>query len=233
MAYHRKSGALRNLRPDIAIIPECANLEALSKNGEPLEADKAVWVGEKPTKGLGVFSFGSWKLELDPAYDPAFKILAPIRVTGPLSFNLIAVWSSSNRHLPRSKRGRGPVLDALSAYGAFCREQPLIVAGDFNNNVYWDRPGKLSNHSAVVSALGELGLESCYHRHSEIKHGDEPDATLYWRTRKADGPKYHVDYVFAPVGWMLHLSSAVVGKHADWVGAELSDHAPVIVSFSD
>lgn len=233
MAFHRKSSTLQALQPDIAVVPECANLEALSTKREPFEPAKAVWVGERPAKGLAVFSFGHWKLELDRAYDPAFKIIAPIRVTGPFSFNLLAVWSSSNRHLPRSKRGRGPVLDALSAYGDFCRERPLVVAGDFNNNVYWDRPGKPSNHSAVVSALRELGLESCYHRHRQIEHGDEPDATLYWRTRKVDGPQYHVDYVFAPVDWIAHMSSATVGKHADWVGAEMSDHAPVIVDFKE
>jgi exodeoxyribonuclease-3 len=233
MAFHRKSRMLRALQPDIAIVPECANLETLSKKGELFEPGKAVWVGEKSAKGLGVFSFGPWKIELDPVYDPTFQILAPIRVTGPAVFNLLAVWSSSNRHLPRSKRGCGPVLDALSAYDDFCRERSLVVAGDFNNNVNWDRPGKASNFSAVVAALGQSGLESCYHRHRNVDFGRERDATLYWRTRKADGPRYHVDYVFAPIKWMEHLSTAAIGAHSDWVGKALSDHAPVIVEFMD
>jgi hypothetical protein len=63
-------------------------------------------------------------------------------------------------------------------------EQPSIVAGDLNNHVRWDKPGKASNHANAVIASAALGLVSAYHAFHELAQGAERHPTLYWRDRK-------------------------------------------------
>ena len=91
MAVHRKFDALESLRPDVAIIPECANPETLSKMlGCPVPS--MAWVGVNPTKGLGVFGFGDYTVGLDPSFDPRLQWIAPVNVTGPHPFFLLGAW---------------------------------------------------------------------------------------------------------------------------------------------
>src|SRR4051812_7895168 len=62
MAVHRKLDLLvESLRPDIAIIPECATEDVLRRKGGLLLPDFSMaWVGTNPNKGLGVFGFGEY-----------------------------------------------------------------------------------------------------------------------------------------------------------------------------
>jgi hypothetical protein len=77
----------------------------------------------------------------------------------------------------------GPTLLALRAYAGLLVEQPSIVAGDLNNHIRWDKPGKTSNHANAVAASAALGLVSAYHAFHELEHGAERHPTLYWRDR--------------------------------------------------
>ena len=43
------------------------------------------------------------------------------------------------------------------------------MAGDFNDNVRWDKPTKINKHSANVDALAALGLQSAYHHSRSIE----------------------------------------------------------------
>ena len=56
MGLHRKFEALDSLHPDIAMIPECANLERLRSKTPAALPTEAVWTGVNPAKGLGVFA---------------------------------------------------------------------------------------------------------------------------------------------------------------------------------
>ena len=133
-------------------------------------------------------------------------------------------------HRPNSyKDGRGPLSRALSAYRAFINERPTVIAGDFNNNVIWDRPAKVNNHGTNVSELAALGLQSAYHCAKAIEQGCEREPTLYWRNRKSDGPRYHIDYCFVPESWTKAISAVTICPFEDWVGAKLSDHVPLVV----
>lgn len=67
----------------------------------------------------------------------------------------------------------------MDRYRAFIQEGPTVVAGDFNDNVRWDKPKKLNNHGANVVALPALGLRSAYHQSRGIKQGLEPEPTIY------------------------------------------------------
>ena len=98
MGFHKKYEYLLALRPDIAIIPECANIKPLTKNAPKFKSTSAIWVGDSPRKGLAVFTFGQFSAILSPFYQDDFcPFIAPIEINGPSCFNLLAVWACHHR----------------------------------------------------------------------------------------------------------------------------------------
>jgi exodeoxyribonuclease-3 len=104
-----------------------------------------------------------------------------------------------------------------------------VIAGDLNNNVTWDKPGRVDNFTSTVAAAQRAGLVSAYHTVSNIEFGAEPRPTLYWQTRKQDGRTYHIDFCFIPREWASNVTSVAVGEFDKWVGSGLSDHVPLTV----
>ena len=84
----------------------------------------------------------------------------------------------------------GHPLEAVERYHAFLSAGPAMAAGDFNNNVRWDKGKKATNHAHTVAGLERLGMASAYHVGRGELHGKESLATLYSRDRKPDGRKY-------------------------------------------
>jgi endonuclease/exonuclease/phosphatase family metal-dependent hydrolase len=125
----------------------------------------------------------------------------------------------------------GPALLALDRFADFLSERAAIMAGDLNNHVRWDRPGKASNHAGAVAVSAALGLVSAYHEFFGLEQGAERHPTLYWRDRARSGPRFHIDYVFVPKTAAALLRRVAIGSYAKWIGTGLSDHAPVIVDF--
>jgi exodeoxyribonuclease III len=230
MALHRKFEAMLRLRPDIAVICECAEpkrLQALAGSAS-IRAD-TVWVGDNRNKGLAVFAFNGYGVSLAVPCHATLRHLAPVRVTGPTEYNLLAVWAQNASGGVNRKHQLGPLRRALTKYRGFLAERPSIVAGDFNNNVYWHRPGWRINHGNAVADLEQLGLASAYHALRGEPQGRESVPTLYWRDRRKGGPTYHIDYVFLPAAWLVHVRELAVGTFEDWCGAGLSDHVPIVV----
>ncbi len=235
MALDRKLVALRSLRPDLAVISECATPERMAARlgprwlgpGQP--GRDPVWVGRNPNKGLAVLAFKDWRVELAPDHDPAFEFVAPVQVTGPQTFHLLAVWAQNASGGNTRKDQPGPLRPALVRYRDFLTAAPAVVAGDFNNNVFWDKPGWAMNHADCVADLAALGFASAYHAARGEAQGAERTPTHYWRDRKKDGPTYHIDYVFLPEPWLGRLREMRVGRFAKWCGSGLSDHVPLLV----
>jgi exodeoxyribonuclease-3 len=240
--FLRKLEALHALAPDVAIIPECCSLEILSRKAPGLVPTSALWIGNNPNKGLGVFSFGTHRLVRDEAYDPSISYALPVRVEAPpprpgagaegaqSAFHLVALWAHHGLS-GRTMSTVGPTLQALTAYEHFLRARPSIVAGDFNNHVRWDKIGKAWNHANTVAAFERLGFVSAYHAFLGLDQGAERHPTFYWRTRSVDGPTYHIDYVFIPQSSIGLLRSVDIGSRAEWIATGLSDHAPLILDF--
>jgi exodeoxyribonuclease-3 len=230
MALHRKLDALRRLAPDVAVISECACPERLEAVGalDGISGDP-IWVGDNPTKGLAVLAFNGYRLSLAREFYPTLRHLAPVHVTGPLEFNLLAVWAQNISGGNVRKRQAGPLRRGLGKYRHFLSEKPAIVAGDLNNNVIWHKPGYWINHGISVSILESYGLVSAYHARTGEEQGKETVPTLYWRDRRKDGPTYHIDYVFLPQAWLGRVRELSIGTFEDWCGARLSDHVPVVV----
>jgi len=188
----------------------------------------ALWIGDNPHKGLGVFSFGPHHLVREKAYDSSIQYALPIRVEGPgdSAFHLLAVWAHYGLS-GTTMATVGPTLRALAAYQDFLCATPSIVAGDFNNHVRWDKKGKAWNHANTVATFERLGFVSAYHVFHGVTQGAERHPTFYGRTRSADGPTYHIDYIFIPLASVNHMLSVEVGSRDEWIATGLSDHVPL------
>ncbi len=89
MAFARKQDHLLKLKPDVAVIPEC-------ESDIGAAAGCWSWVGDKmnPRKGLGVVSYGDYLVSrISPVHDLSLRWIAPIAVTGPHAFFLLAIWA--------------------------------------------------------------------------------------------------------------------------------------------
>ncbi len=230
MAFHRKLDALRRLKPDIAIVCECADPARLRARvaGDWLEEDP-VWVGDNPNKGLAVFAFNGYRARLAAPHYPTLRHIAPLHISGRDECNLLAVWAQNASGGVTRKHQAGPMRRALSKYKTFLSARPAVIAGDLNNNAIWDKPGWRINHMSLVRALEKRGLVSAYHGLRGEAHGEETAPTLYWRDRTKDGPTYHIDYLFIPKTWVGAVRDLTVGSYEDWCGAGLSDHVPILV----
>ena len=234
MALHRKFTALSRLQPDIVVINECAEPERLTARGALTGVQgEPIWIGDNPNKGLAVFAFNDYTIQRAEPFYPTLRYIVPVHVSGPKSFNLLAVWAQNASAGITRKHQLGPLRRALTKYQSFLTEQPCVVAGDFNNNAIWDRFGWRINHMRAVTTLQRYGLVSAYHEIHDEAQGSESIPTLYWRDRKKDGPTYHLDYIFLPQDWAEDIHEFMVGSFEDWCGSGLSDHVPIVVDIAE
>ncbi len=230
MALHRKIDALLALRPDVAVISECATpVRLMAKCSRDWLESEPVWIGKNPTKGLAVFTFNGYGAKLAATYAPRLRYIAPVHITGPVQFNLLAVWAQNASAGITRKRQPGPLRTALTRYRTLLTPGPAVIAGDWNSNAIWDKPGWRINHMTKVRILDEIDLVSAYHEVSGEAQGAETTPTHYWRDRREDGPTYHIDYTFVPRDWIRRINHFEVGCFAHWCGNGLSDHVPLIV----
>jgi exodeoxyribonuclease-3 len=228
MALHRKFEALLRLQPDIAVICECAEVRRMGALTRACTSEP-VWIGRNHNKGLAVFAFNGYAARLADPFYRTLRHVAPVHISGPIACNLLAVWAQNASGGVSRKHQLGPLRRALSKYRAFLAERPSIVAGDFNNNVFWHRPGWRINHINALADLQKAGLVSAYHEVRGEPQGGETEPTLYWRDRRKDGPTYHIDYIFLPRQWLTLVQRLTVGTFEEWCGSGLSDHVPIVV----
>ena len=230
MALDRKFAALLKTKPDIAIVSECAEPKRFRARAREVRlARDPVWIGRNPDKGLAVFAFNGYAAHLSRPFHRTLHYIAPVCISGPVQCHILAVWAQNASGGVLRKNQPGPLQAALGRYGKFLTGRPSVVAGDLNSNAIWDKPGWRINHTLAVQTLAGLGLVSAYHSIRGEQHGRETMPTLYWRDRTKDGPRYHIDYVFLPNGWIDKVKSLQVGSFEDWCGCGLSDHVPLIV----
>ena len=234
-ALHCKIDALMALRPDLAVISEAAEPERLVAKAPALDKASLEWVGQNPNKGLLLAGFGTTVLEFDhDRHDDRLHWIAPVAVSGlpglDQPVHLLGVWSQNASEGKTRKGDPGYLLQALGRYHGFLRSAPAVVAGDFNNNVRWDKSGWKMNHANEIHALANLGLVSAYHVSRGVEAGNEPEPTLYWLRQAAD--PYHIDYVFIPEEWSKRSFDLTVGRYEDWVNTRLSDHVPLVLEIT-
>jgi exodeoxyribonuclease-3 len=218
-AAHRKMDALRRLRPDVAILAECAGPSVAASRPVYGEAETSAWVGDNPTQGLAVLGFGDWRVTPSDQMGGG-KLALPVHIEGRLKFGMLALWTQQ----PHYAR---PAHEAVGAHAPMLSDGPAIVAGDLNSNQSFDR-ARNPGHATLVRALGERGLFSAYHHHFGEDQGKETRPTFHMRRQ---GAPYHLDYAFLPDAWRSRVRSVEVGSKAVW--ASLSDHMPLVVELDD
>lgn len=227
MAFRHKAEFILKHTPDILIVPECENPDRLLFPNHVQKPTQIIWYGENQNKGLGVFSYSNYKLNLLDCHNPNFKNILPISVTnGKIKFILFAIWANN----PKDEDGAyvTQIWKALKFYDCILSENETILMGDFNSNKIWDKPRREGNHSTLVEKLETKNIVSVYHKFYNQIQGKEEHPTLYMY-RHINKP-YHIDYCFASNDFINKLESVEVGSYEDWT--ELSDHKPLIINFS-
>jgi exonuclease III len=212
-AFARKAPLLESLAFDVAVIQECA---------KPLaESEHCLWFGANPRQGIAVISREPYRIRALNRRIGVPRYTIPIKVTGPASFLLLAVWSKGQQRHPYVEA----VVKAVRLYRHLFT-QPVVLMGDLNSNTFWDAGhADDRSHSALVRILSELGLVSAYHAFRNEPHGSESQPTYYFQWKETR--PFHIDYCFIPAAWSSQIGSVEVGSFGDWKGH--SDHRPVIV----
>src|SRR5205823_4751733 len=81
--------------PDIAVIQECEHPERLVFEPGVPGPTSQLWFGDPthPSKGLAVFSYTGYRFACHRPRDDSIRYCLPLRVTGDIGFNLIAIWA--------------------------------------------------------------------------------------------------------------------------------------------
>ena len=233
MALAKKRDLLYQLRPDIAVIPECsrASMNLCREDG----FDTRWWGGNKH-KGLGVLAAKPYSLDAacrpgrsPRPSQPRQRWIAPVHVRGPLDFLLLSVWACPVG-TSREHNYVGQTYDAIVRHPRWFGETlPTVICGDFNSNPIFDPGRKKKTHSAVVRLLADRGLASAYHEFFSEPQGAESRPTYYfWHRRERS---FHIDYIFLPRTWMNRVRDFEVGSYSQWRPA--SDHVPIVVEIAD
>ena len=207
------------------MVPEAGKLATLDRVPGRRHASDIRWIGDNPHKGLAVISYGDVTLTLHPSYDPALRWILPLEVGGPVPFVLFAVWM-----MPHATSGfyAQSLFEACDTYRALLEGPRVAMAGDFNNNVRFDRPRHPWNCARLLERLDALGLHSLYHLDRGCPNGDERDATFFMHHDAGKG--HHLDYIFAKPALYACGFRLTVGSHAEW--SKASDHVPLACVFA-
>lgn len=225
-AFRKKFMPIAAMRPDLAVIQECEHPDRISwKDGNP--PTRVAWFGEKPARGLGVFSWTDFTFEPLEGYDPSIRHCIPLRVTAPYTFQLIAIWAMDHPDDRHSYSAQ--VYHALGAYRAWIQAGDTVLMGDYNSSTLTTPRSRLGNHATLTLDLHNLWLVSAYHQFYHERQGQERRFTFF-HGRKSER-RGHIDYIYLPSRWLRRLVNVQLGDPQDWL--HFSDHCPVIVQIQE
>ncbi|MCU0501516.1 MAG: endonuclease/exonuclease/phosphatase family protein [Anaerolineae bacterium] len=218
MALRHKFEALLALRPDVAIIQECARPD---ERWRPACRD-ADWIGFNDQKGLGVFTFGDLILRRHVSYSDRFSLYLPVEIDGACRFNLLGVWVADARKIPPGATNDPAA--AIDYYRPFLEAAPSVVAGDFNRLPQQMSARSRKHAASVVERLTDAGLANAAHVMSDATGQDALRRTHYHQRHFARG--FVVDYLFIPDVERARLTAFEVGDPHDWL--RWSDHVALV-----
>jgi exonuclease III len=226
-AFRKKVNQILPFNPDILIVPESEHPDKLDFNLSNKRPNSFLWHGDNIHKGIGIYSYSDYKIELLPHFNPEFRYILPLRVTGlEQTFTLFAIWAMSNKENYQA-RYIGQIWLAINHYADLLGGSVILI-GDFNSNKIWDYKDRIGNHSDVVRKLAENNIDSVYHRHFGIEQGKEKHPTFFLQ-RKQNKP-YHIDYCFASAEINDKVKNIEIGSYENWM--EYSDHSPLIIDIA-
>ena len=217
-SFETKAPLLDHLQADIAVFQEIAKPVA--------EAPNVLWFGENPKIGMAVQARPPYQVKPFAKIENVPNYVIPVAVTGPVSFLLFAVWTTTDKDFPYV-RALSKAIDTYSAV-LDCAES-VVFMGDFNSNALWDHlhPADL-NHTSMVERLASRSLVSAYHHVRQVEHGREVERTFYLHRNK--DKSHHIDYCFVPESWADEIKEVQVGSYEELSNA--SDHRPLLVELN-
>lgn len=226
-AFRNKFEDVMDLKPDILIVLECESIEKLQFGEIFPKPNSFYWYSDSGKKGVAVFSFCDYKIEVLKVHNPHFRYVIPLFVSNLTnSFFLFAVWAMDHLTDPLS-RYIGQVWNALNFYKPLLTQNCIIV-GDFNSNKIWDYKDRSGNHTSVVELMQSYEIYSLYHHYFDELQGEEKQSTFFLHRNKMK--PYHIDYVFASTELYKDGLEFFLGKSDEWL--DKSDHIPLIVDLS-
>ncbi len=222
MALRRKFDRLLTLRPDVAVVQECANPDAAGPKGWRPDCAAYDWIGFNPDKGLGIFAFGDLALARHASYSDGYALYLPVTVTGGCRLNLLGLWVADPRKIPPGSTHEP--LAALHYYRPFLAAGPSVVAGDFNRLPQQMSVRHSGAGSSVLDALVQAGLVN-----ADTVMGDAAGQASLRRThfhQRKFSRGFVVDYVFIPAHETVRLAAFNACDPHDWI--TWSDHVPLV-----
>lgn len=222
------------LDADVVVTARSANEVRLLKARCDKHSGMA-WIGRHAQRGLGVISFGDvFAKLLGGRWDQRLEWIAPVSIRGPVSHELLAVWALNEKAQVKfkTKPQASQPIQMMRLYRKFL-ENPLVIAGDFNNNPIFHRNDPNWDMLELVALLEAQGLVSAYHTYGELEHGDPREQPTRFRPDVAGSlAAHHTDYCFVPTEWLPALRRVQVGSPGPWFeDVKTEEHVPVVVDF--
>ena len=225
MAFRKKMGHIGPYKPDLLVVQECEHPSKFKDDVFVTQPNEFLWVGDNLNKGLGIMSFHDYHIAITRGYEPAYRYIVPITLSGPVRASLFAVWAMPSAH-NRKDSYVGQVWNAMQHYRPMLKENTLII-GDLNSNTQFDQHRKIGNHTQLTQYLARFDIHSLYHQQTGEAHGQESMPTLYLLKNK-DRP-FHMDYCYASAGLTSNAASLEIGVREHWI--KYSDHMPLLIEF--
>ena len=228
MQFRNKYKYIKHLNYDIGVISECESLDKILKASSDIDYKYAIWIGDNPNKGLGIFSFSDINLKLAQWYCSDFKYIVPVFLekNNERTILLFAVWACN----PKTSKYRyiEQVFQSINYYSRFISNENIIMIGDFNSKKIWDKEHlKNGSHSMVVDFLKAKKIQSSYHLFYNETEEKESIPTFF--LQKNINKKYHIDYCFISDNLYSGLSDMQIGNSKFYL--QYSDHMPITVDF--
>lgn len=206
------------LRETSALGADLLALQEVSTTTVP-DVPNACWSGANSIKSRAVVGSADQRVrELPIANDTPTSVM-PVIVEGRVAYSVVSVYTHKRPSYVEHLK------DGLRSVRALLAVGPVVVMGDFNASVTFDKGVRRSNFLPLVEHLAnDWGLVSAYHEFFRVEHGREEHPTLYMRRKPDRG--YHIDYVFVPKEWAGRINRVEVPPYEQWT---TSDHRPVIV----
>lgn len=218
--FHHKDDDLFRLDPDIAVVSE-----ASEKSVADLKDCSSVWIGGR-AKGLAVIARNGWTVA-DTGIRLGETYFLPVTLSrGAHSMKLLATWV-----VARGSAGYvQPTLAAMEQLRDFISGDDVIVTGDLNQNVLFDKKrSERRRFQTVLDEFGRHGVTSLWHTLNSQAHGRE-EVPTYFHHFVRERP-FHIDYAFAAGPMMRRVTDMAIGRYEDWVRNRLSDHVPLVIDF--
>lgn len=225
MAFRKKAEFIMKEQPEILIVPECEHPDKLIFKSHVTKPRDQFWFGQNLNKGIGIFSYSDFKIELLSIHNPEFKYVLPLSIKNDkIEFIVFAIWAQKPKNHDCYTE---QIWNAVHFYSDLLNKENVILAGDFNSSSIWDKPNRIYNHTNLVNLLKDKDIYSTYHSFYNQEQGKETVSTLFMH-RKIERP-YHIDFCFASKNLIDKIKSVEIGKYENWT--KHSDHKPLAVKF--